>query len=121
MHYTKRYPLALILLLLLWPLAGAAHTHLDRSEPADGAALDSAPATVKLWFSSRIEPEFSRIEVVNADGAQVEKGKPTASSNKRELEIDLNEGLASGTYQVNWNVVARDGHRQRGAFSFSVK
>lgn len=117
----KHYPLALILLLLLWPLAGAAHTHLDRSEPAENATLDSAPATVKLWFSSRIEPDFSRIEVIDAEGKQVEKGKPTISSNRRELETDLNEGLASGTYQVNWNVVARDGHRQRGSFSFSVK
>lgn len=117
----RLYPLALALLLAAWPLAGAAHTHLDASEPAKDAVLSSAPAKVKLSFSGRIEPDFSRIEVTDAQGKQVDKGNSTASSNRRELEVDLAEGLAPGTYQVNWNVVARDGHRVRGEFSFTLE
>ena len=118
----RLYPLALLILLLAaWPLAGVAHTSLSQSEPAENAVLDSAPGKVKLWFSSRIEPEFSRIEVTDAEGKQVDKGNSTTSSNRRELEVELVEGLASGTYQVDWNVIARDGHRMRGKFSFSVE
>mgnify|MGYP001212151819 CR=1 FL=1 len=33
-------PLALVLLLSAWPLAGLAHTHLDRAEPAEDAVLE---------------------------------------------------------------------------------
>lgn len=118
---TRLYPIALLLMLAVWPLSGAAHTHLDRSEPAEDAVLDAAPEKVKLWFSGRIEPEFSRIEVTDAEGTRVDAGDSKASSNRRELEVALAEDLASGTYQVNWNVIARDGHRVRGEFSFVIE
>lgn len=114
-------PLALVLLLSAWPLAGLAHTHLDRAEPAEDAVLESAPGAVKLSFSSRIEPKYSRIEVTDAEGKTVHEGEVSASENRRELSVDLADGLAPGTYQVHWNVIARDGHRVRGDYSFSVK
>ncbi len=54
------------------------------------------------------------------DGTQVDKGDSSASSNRRELSVNL-DALAPGKYQVNWNVIARDGHRIRGDFSFTVE
>lgn len=113
-------PLVVVLALLAWPLTGAAHVHLDRSEPAKDAVVKEAPSAVKLWFSGRIEPDFSQITVTSADGAQVDKGDSSASDNRRELSVNLND-LAPGRYQVDWNVVARDGHRIRGNFSFTVE
>ncbi|MDX9740629.1 MAG: copper homeostasis periplasmic binding protein CopC [Gammaproteobacteria bacterium] len=109
------------LLLSVLPLAAGAHTHLDHAEPAADAVLESAPKQVHLSFSSRIEARFSRIEVYAADGTQVDQRNYTASDNKRELTVDLAEDLPAGEYQVQWNVVARDGHRVRGDYKFNVK
>ena len=109
------------LLLCAWPLTGAAHTDLDRAEPAVDAALEAAPSQVHIWFTSRIEPRFSRIEVYSANGTQVDKGNSVSSEDKRELTVDLAENLPSGAYKVRWNVIARDGHRVRGDYDFSVK
>lgn len=108
------------LALLAWPVAGLAHVHLDRSEPAKDAVVSAAPAAIKLWFSGRIEADFSEIVVTAADGTQVDTGELTASDNRRGLEAPL-ENLGPGKYQVNWSVVARDGHRIRGNFSFTVE
>lgn len=120
------YPRIVILLLIAglalvaWPLTALSHVHLDRSEPAKDAVVSEAPKVVKLWFSGRIEPDFSEITVTAADGTQVDQGDTSASSNRRELSVNLDE-LGPGKYQVNWNVVARDGHRIRGDFSFTVE
>lgn len=114
-------PLALALLFSAWPLAALSHTHLDRAEPSQDAVLENAPGSVKLWFSSRIEPKYSRIEVTDGEGKTVHDGESSASENQRELSVDLIDDLAPGTYQVHWNVIARDGHRVRGDYSFSVK
>ncbi len=108
------------LALAAWPLTALSHVHLDRSEPAKDAVVGEAPKAVKLWFSGRIEPDFSQITVTAADGTQVDKGDSSASSNRRELSVTLDD-LGPGKYQVNWNVVARDGHRIRGDFSFTVE
>lgn len=120
---TVRYwlPICLFTLMVVWPLAGAAHTHLDKSEPAADAVLATAPQTVRLIFSSRIEPGFSQVEVTDAEGREIAHGEPTESGNRREVEVALDEELATGTYQVNWSVVARDGHRMRGEYRFSVE
>src|SRR5690349_11031215 len=45
-----------------------AHANLVRSEPAAGAVLDSAPDTVKLWFSEVPEPSLSRVELFDRAG-----------------------------------------------------
>lgn|SRR5690554_3439363 len=114
-------PVCLFALMAAWPLAGLAHTHLDKAEPAEDAVLAEPPESVRLVFSGRIEPEFSRVEVIDAEGREVHQGDPSVSQNRREVEIGLEPGLGAGTYQVNWSVVARDGHRVRGEYTFSVE
>ncbi len=118
----RLYPLILIagFAFFCWPVIGLAHVHLDRSEPAKDAVVSEAPTNVKLVFSGRIEPEFSKIVVTGADGTQVDKGDTSASDNRRELSVSL-DALGPGKYQVNWNAIARDGHRIRGDFSFTVE
>lgn len=114
--------ICLFAVIAAWPLAGLAHTSLHKAEPPEDAVLSSPPEQVHLAFTSRIEPEFSRIEVTaEADGRAVHSGNPTVSSNRREIGIALEEGLAAGTYLVNWSVVARDGHRMSGEYRFSVE
>ncbi len=108
------------LALIAWPVTGLAHIHLDRSEPAKDAVVSEAPRAIKLWFTGRVEADFSEIVITDADGTPIDTGDPVASSNRRGVEVAV-EGLVSGKYQVNWSVVARDGHRMRGDFSFTVE
>jgi methionine-rich copper-binding protein CopC len=111
----------LILTLAVWPLMAAAHINLNGSQPAANAVLKNMPDEVKLWFTGRVEPEFSRIEVTDTDGDRVDAGDVTADRNQRELKVRLNENLKPGPYQVNWSAVARDGHRVQGEFSFRIE
>src|SRR2546430_7216017 len=56
-----RATLLLLPAALLFGVAGArAHAVLDRAEPRVGSTVRTAPADVKLWFTERLEPAFSR-------------------------------------------------------------
>jgi methionine-rich copper-binding protein CopC len=37
------------------------------------------------------------------------------------MEVELKEGLGSGKYNVKWKTMSKDGHTQKGTFSFSVE
>jgi methionine-rich copper-binding protein CopC len=109
------------LMLAVWPLIGSAHTHLEKSEPGKNAVLSSAPSGVRLTFSSRIEADYSKIEVTDPEGKRVNEEKVTGSEDHRAIETVLNKDLKPGTYQVKWNVISGDGHRVKGEYSFTVK
>ena len=102
------------------PQIGSAHTALHHSEPAANQVV-AAPAAVKLWFEGAIEPAFSQIYVEDAQGKAVTDAKAKVeAANSKLLELAL-PTLPAGTYTVTWSVVAHDGHRAAGKFSFTVK
>jgi methionine-rich copper-binding protein CopC len=120
MRYLMTMLLGVVFLFVL-PGYAAAHAYLDHSQPDDGAVVTPAPAAVRLWFSRAIEPSFSTVRVVDQNGKQIDKGKPAVSGNDPKLlEIGL-QPLAPGTYKVIWRIVALDGHKAVGEFSFTVK
>lgn len=112
--------LACILLLGLSSL-GHAHVHLDKSTPNQDEILETPPTAVKLWFSGKVESAWSKIEVKDAHGNRVDQGDVININNDpKTLVIPLN-AISAGKYNVNWNVVASDGHRIKGGLSFTVK
>ena len=119
-----RYLLASLLSLALvaaFARGAAAHAYLDHSQPADAAELATPPTVVKLWFSRAIEPSFSKVRVVDARGKQVDDGKASVNDQEPKLiQLGLTP-LASGKYRVIWRIVALDGHKAKGEFSFTVK
>ena len=120
-----RYLLASLLSLVLvaaFATGAAAHAYLDHSQPADAAELATPPPTVvKLWFSRAIEPSFSKVRDVDAQGKQVDDGKATINDQEPKLiHLGLTP-LASAKYRVIWRIVALDGHKAKGEFSFTVK
>jgi methionine-rich copper-binding protein CopC len=59
--------------------------------------------------------------VHNADGKMIDKKDGRVNpSDPKLLEISV-PPLAAGTYLVIWNVVARDGHRTNGQYTFTIK
>ncbi len=106
-------------LLLLCGATALAHAHLQRATPAVGGIVAAAPKEVVLWFSEKLEPAFSTIEVRDAKGAAVQAGKATVGGDRTRLRVPL-KALGSGTYKVIWRVLSVDTHRSQGNFSFTV-
>jgi methionine-rich copper-binding protein CopC len=105
--------------LLTMAISTTAHAHalLDRAEPRVGSTVPSAPKEVVLFFTQKLEPAFSAIEVSDANGARVDQGKTSVSTTS--MRVDL-KPLASGTYRVRWHVLSTDTHTTEGSFKFQV-
>ncbi len=114
---------ALLLLscLCALPEPSFGHAFPDHAEPRVGSTVSVSPPAVRIWFDGDLEPVFSTIVVHDANGRAVDKGDGRVdSSDPKLLEVSL-PPLQAGAYRVLWNVVARDGHRTQGEFTFTVK
>ena len=100
------------------------HAQYDHSLPAANARLASgqSPAQVQVWFTERIEPDFSSLAVYNQARQRVdENNSHVALNNQYSLIISLRPHLADGPYNVVFqNVSLDDGHHVIGAFSFVI-
>jgi len=111
----------LLAIVLGAPASGWAHAFPDHSEPRVGHTLDESPSSVRIWFDGDIEPTFSTERVENAERQRVDTGDAQVDPHDQTLlEVGV-PPLPSGTYQVFWSVVARDGHRTEGSFPFHIK
>lgn len=103
-------------------LPAAAHARLVASVPAVDAALDSMPDAIVLTFSEPVEPAFSKVELKGAD--QLPAGTLAVAPDPADpasIRVALPDGLPAGHYSVTWTVVAADGHKTTGSYSFDVK
>lgn len=97
-----------------------AHAYLVRSEPAENAVLDIAPASMHLWFSETISPKFSSAQLLNAAGQIIAVETETSPSDPFRLIMQFPE-LADGVYSVRWTVLSEtDGHFTQGLVVFGV-
>jgi copper resistance protein C len=98
-----------------------AHAFPDHADPKVGATLAAPPARVRIWFDGVLEPAFSTISVQDKAGKVVDNRDGRVNASAADLlEVTLPR-LASGTYRVIWSVVARDGYRTAGDYSFGIK
>jgi methionine-rich copper-binding protein CopC len=104
-----------------WPQSVWGHAFPDHSEPRVGSTVTVAPTVVRIWFDGALEPAFSTIHVQNTNGQMVDKGDGQVdTSNPTLLSVSLLP-ISPGTYRVIWSVVARDGHRTEGGYTFAIK
>ncbi|MBV2180223.1 MAG: copper homeostasis periplasmic binding protein CopC [Castellaniella sp.] len=97
-----------------------AHAHPVQQTPAPDTTI-SAPGAVTIVYTEPIEAALSRLNVLDAQGKQVNTAKAhVTDSNHKSLEVALPK-LSSGHYKVQWAVVADDGHRSHGSYTFAVK
>ncbi|MGH9053146.1 MAG: copper resistance protein CopC [Acidimicrobiia bacterium] len=113
--------LALFLTLLLGSGGPAwAHAFLVRTDPAQGARLQTGPQAVAFQFSEPAVLETARVAVRKASGGELEAGTLRPESEGRVLRLPL-PPLDDGIYLVSWHVVsARDAHQSAGEFAFAV-
>ena len=106
--------------LVLGPQAVQAHAFLDHASPRVGNTVDRSPAEVRLWFTQKLEPRFSGIEITSADGARIVAGGVVDRQRPDEMSLRL-PPLKPGRYLVKWHVLSVDAHKTEGDFSFEVK
>ena len=104
---------------LLAASQAVAHAKLQAETPAADSTVE-APKVIQLHFSEAVEASLSRLKLAGGDIAIAvmpvnDTGDPTT------LSIRPIAALKPGTYTVTWSVVADDGHRTRGTYSFTVR
>ena len=110
-----------LVFLSILPAASWGHAFPDHSDPKVGSTVSGSPAQVRIWFDGDLEPAFSTLMVHNADGKMIDKrDSRVGPADPKLLQVSV-PPLPPGTYLVIWNVVARDGHRTNGQFSFTIK
>ena len=116
----KRVTLSLSLIVLLGLARLEAHAFLQRAEPAVGSTVQTSPPELRIWFTEEIEPAFSKIQVFDAFGKEVDRRDVHLDrSNRALLHVSL-PPLGAGTYKVAWRVVSVDTHVTDGNFTFRV-
>jgi copper resistance protein C len=112
------------LALVVWVLGvslAPAHSALQRAEPPVESKLERSPTEVKLYFTERLEPAYSRFQVKDDHGAQVDREDAHVDpSNPLLLRATL-QPLERGAYMVIWRVLSVDGNVTEGRYSFRVE
>ncbi|MEU9760001.1 copper resistance protein CopC [Streptomyces sp. NPDC047985] len=101
----------------------SAHAALTRSDPQDGAVVDTAPQDIKLSFSESVALGDDSIKVLDPSGKRADTGaapQDLMCGSTMEYSVPLRSGLPNGTYTVAWQAVSADSHPISGAFTFSV-
>ncbi len=96
-----------------------AHTKLEKSEPAAGATLNTAPKQLQLRFNETIDAAVSKLEMTNGS-KQVELSGMHVMGGKT-LMAAVTGQVSNGTYKVAWQTAGDDGHVVKGDYTFTVK
>lgn len=96
-----------------------AHVVLERSDPAQGATVE-APATLQLWFSGYVEPVWLEATLRRDDAPDIGLVLWVDPKDRTHLVAPI-PPIENGNWTVDYGVVARDGHRVRGSFTFAVR
>ncbi len=121
MFALKRHLLAAILVAGFAAQAASAHAFLDHAQPRVGSHVKVSPHHVIIWFTEAVEPLFSRIQVFNSAGKEVDNKNTHRLHGKKAVLVVTVPTLPPGRYKVVWHVVAEDTHKTHGDFKFWVK
>lgn len=110
-------PVALFTTLLVTGPA-LAHARIAGSVPENGAMLAEPPAEVRVRYTEVVEVRLSKLTLLDAEGRPV-AGTKLAPEGDRELVLQL-PPLPGGTYTVESQALAKDGHVFQETFQFTV-
>jgi methionine-rich copper-binding protein CopC len=103
------------------PDMAQAHAFPKIAAPAMNSTVSIAPHEVKIWFTGKLEPAFSKIDVRDAAGTAVDRGDSAVDPHDTTLMHVSLKPLAPGAYRIHWHAVSVDTHATDGAFTFTVK
>ncbi len=96
---------------------GRAHAFLDHADPRVGST-GVAPARLELWMTEDLEPAFTKVQVFDSQGHEVDRQDARISGATMIVSLPK---LGPGTYLVKWKAVATDTHKTTGTFKFTVQ
>ncbi len=99
------------------PGPALAHDELTGTSPADGATVDTRLDEVTLTFSGVVRADGSTVTVTGPDGTAHHDGPLSVLDRVVHQPVT---SMGSGTYRVQWRVLAADGHPMTGEFAFTV-
>ncbi len=107
---------------LLAAAPASAHATVESSDPADGARLPQAPATVTVRFDEAVSlGSLSYLHVVDQQGSRVESGTVFhPGGDAVAIRVELRSGLGDGTYTASFRVISADSHPVAGVIRFVV-
>jgi hypothetical protein len=120
-NYSGSLALLLVAALATAPGIAQAHAFPKTAEPASDSTVSPAPREVKIWFTGKLEPAFSKLDVQDAAGAAVDQGDAAVDPQDTTLMHVSLGPLQAGTYKVHWHAVSVDTHATDGTFTFTVK
>lgn len=112
-----------VAILLIFSNIAFAHAQPTQYDPQPGSHLKTSPDTIQIWFDQPIEPELSRIQVLDrAKNRYDVEGELMVTDNGQHATEPLSGKLKAGVYTVLWAAVsAQDGHLTKGTFAFIVE
>ena len=108
-----------VVTIMLLPRTALAHAFPEAEDPKVGSTVTSPPQQVSIRFNAPIEALFSKLDVLDSSGQGQNAGTPQVNADTRTLTAQL-KPLTPGEYTVKWSVVAKDGHRTEGSYTFTV-
>jgi len=106
----RALPLAFCL-LFLFPSVGEAQAILLRSDPAEGATLNTAPTEVRMWFTESLNATYSTARILNGSSQRVDQNNAHVfTDDQTEMDVNLPPNLPPAVYIVIWRTQgANDG------------
>lgn len=97
--------------------SAAAEGIVVASEPQERQELTQMPGAVTLAFTDVVDAGVAKLLVLNSEGENVTSGELIVEGTN--VTSYLRDGLAKGTYTVQYRVDRADGQPQGGAFQFA--
>lgn len=98
-----------------------AHARIESSEPKADSELQAPPKEIRLHFNEAIEGAFSKIALLDAQGAAVPLPKIAIDKQDPKTMSTTPPPLKPGRYSVRWSTMTHDGHKVKGQYAFVVK
>jgi copper resistance protein C len=121
MAHERKLVALLFMVFLLVPDHGWGHAYLVKSSPALQEVLIRPPTEVQLWFNERLEPAYSHVSVLDAEGHCVDLADEHLDRNDSKKLVIGVRPLAPGSYKVKYRVLSVDGHIVENQFTFTVR
>ena len=98
-----------------------AHANLVTSVPAAGSTVEQAPKELILTFTERLDPSYTRVQIINSAHEIVNAGPGTINpDNPYELRLALAD-MPRDSYTALWRALsADDGHPSEGQVPFGI-
>jgi copper resistance protein C len=109
---------ALLFSAALFAGPASAHTSLISTAPEANESLTELPTQIVIIADGSIQEPGTAIVVTGPDGSRVDDGSTQVEGSS--VLVGLGPSTQSGTYTVNYRLVAEDGHALEGSYGFAV-